>query len=69
MVLSPEHKLVPEITTAEQKQAVEDYKKFAAGKSDLERNLPKKNPAFLPALTQLIPSMAKKSPSGLRITF
>ena len=37
MVLSPEHKLVGEITTAEQKQAVEDYKKFAAGKSDLER--------------------------------
>ncbi|HUA67913.1 MAG TPA: class I tRNA ligase family protein [Candidatus Saccharimonadales bacterium] len=37
MVLSPEHKLVPEITTVEQKQAVEDYKKFAAGKSDLER--------------------------------
>jgi leucyl-tRNA synthetase len=37
MVLSPEHKLVSEITTAEQKQAVEDYKKFAAGKSDLER--------------------------------
>ncbi|HUZ07076.1 MAG TPA: class I tRNA ligase family protein, partial [Candidatus Paceibacterota bacterium] len=37
MVLSPEHKLVGEITTAEQKQAVEDYKRFAAGKSDLER--------------------------------
>ena len=37
MVLSPEHKLVNEITTAEQKTAVEDYKKFAAGKSDLER--------------------------------
>jgi leucyl-tRNA synthetase len=37
MVLSPEHKLVGEITTAEQKQAVEDYKKFASGKSDLER--------------------------------
>jgi len=37
MVLSPEHKLVGEITTAEQKQAVEDYKKFAAGRSDLER--------------------------------
>ena len=37
MVLAPEHKLVGEITTAEQKQAVEDYKKFAAGKSDLER--------------------------------
>ncbi len=37
MVLSPEHKLVGEITTAGQKQAVEDYKKFASGKSDLER--------------------------------
>jgi leucyl-tRNA synthetase len=37
MVLSPEHKLVAEITTPEQKKAVEDYKRFAAGKSDLER--------------------------------
>ncbi|HEV2692638.1 MAG TPA: leucine--tRNA ligase [Verrucomicrobiae bacterium] len=37
MVLSPEHRLVPQLTTTEQKQAVEDYKKFAAGKSDLER--------------------------------
>jgi len=37
MVLSPEHKLVPQITMAEQKQAVADYQAFAAGKSDLER--------------------------------
>ncbi len=37
MVLSPEHKLVGEITTPDQKAAVEDYKKFAASKSDLER--------------------------------
>ncbi len=37
MVLSPEHKLVPQLTTAEQKKAVEDYKAHAAGKSDLER--------------------------------
>ena len=37
MVLSPEHKLVAQITTPEQQNAVEDYKKFAAGKSDLER--------------------------------
>jgi len=37
MVLSPEHKIVPQITTAEQKKAVEEYKTFAAGKSDLER--------------------------------
>ena len=37
MVLSPEHKLVPLITAPEQEQAVEDYKAYAAGKSDLER--------------------------------
>jgi leucyl-tRNA synthetase len=37
MVLSPEHKLVPQLTTAEQKKAIEDYKAYAAGKSDLER--------------------------------
>ncbi len=37
MVLSPEHKLVPQLTTPEQKKAIEDYKTFAAGKSDLER--------------------------------
>src|SRR6202041_1498212 len=37
MVLSPEHKLVAQITTAAQKQAVADYQAYAAGKSDLER--------------------------------
>ena len=37
MVLSPEHKFVSRITTAEQRQAVEKYQAFAAGKSDLER--------------------------------
>lgn len=37
MVLSPEHKLVEQITTDEYKQAVEDYKTQAALKSDLER--------------------------------
>ncbi|MFN7140671.1 MAG: class I tRNA ligase family protein, partial [Limisphaerales bacterium] len=37
MVLSPEHKLVNEITTSEQKQFVENYKQAAANKSDLER--------------------------------
>lgn len=36
-VLAPELDLVNEITTTEQKQAVEDYKKQAASKSDLER--------------------------------
>ena len=37
MVVSPEHKIVPEITTAEQKTAVEAYIEAAAKKSDLER--------------------------------
>lgn len=36
-VFAPELDLVNEITTPEQKQAVEDYKKQAASKSDLER--------------------------------
>ena len=36
-VLSPEHKLVDKITSKEQKEAVEEYKKVCASKSDLER--------------------------------
>ena len=36
-VLAPELDLVNQITTSEQKQAVEDYKKLTASKSDLER--------------------------------
>ena len=37
MVVSPEHKIVPEITTAEQNTSVEAYIEAAAKKSDLER--------------------------------
>ncbi len=37
MVLSPEHPLVDEITTAEQKDAVDAYRNEAATKSDLDR--------------------------------
>lgn len=37
MVVSPEHKIVPKITTAEQKASVEAYIEAAAKKSDLER--------------------------------
>jgi leucyl-tRNA synthetase len=37
MVLSPEHNLVQEITTPEQKDEVDDYIKYSAGRSDLER--------------------------------
>lgn len=37
MVLSPEHKIVAAITTAEQRAAVAEYQEFAASRSDLER--------------------------------
>jgi leucyl-tRNA synthetase len=37
MVLAPEHPLVDEITTAGRKKAVEEYKKLAQSKSDLDR--------------------------------
>ena len=37
MVLAPEHPLVPEITTADQKAAVEAYQKACSSKSDMDR--------------------------------
>ena len=37
MVLSPEHALVPKITTSEQQKAVQDYQQAASRKSDFER--------------------------------
>ena len=37
MVLAPEHPLVPEISTPEQKSVVESYQKACAAKSDLDR--------------------------------
>lgn len=37
MVVSPEHKIIPEITTPEQEAAVKAYQEEAAKKSDLER--------------------------------
>ncbi|RYG32147.1 leucine--tRNA ligase, partial [bacterium] len=37
MVLAPEHPFVPEITTAEQKDAVETYQKAISSKSDMDR--------------------------------
>ncbi|MDP3851781.1 MAG: leucine--tRNA ligase [Luteolibacter sp.] len=37
MVLAPEHPLVPEITTADQKAAVEIYQKSISSKSDMDR--------------------------------
>ena len=43
MVLSPEHPLIDQLTTDENKEKVEEYKKFALMKSDLERTDLNKN--------------------------
>ncbi len=43
MVMSPEHKMLKELTTSEQKEAVEKYVQEAAKKSDLERTDLNKN--------------------------
>ncbi|GAA6237615.1 leucine--tRNA ligase [Apilactobacillus micheneri] len=43
MVLAPEHELVDKITTADQKEAVEKYRKEVSTKSDLERTDLNKN--------------------------
>jgi len=48
MVLAPEHELVNQITTADQKDAVEAYKKACASKSDLERGDLNKNKSGVP---------------------
>lgn len=37
MVLAPEHALIEQLTTPEQRARVDEYRAFAAGKSDLER--------------------------------
>ena len=42
-VLSPEHELISKLTTSEQKQAIENYIKQAASKSELERTELNKN--------------------------
>lgn len=41
MVLAPEHPLVGEITTEEQKQTIQDYQEYVAAKSDIDRQAEK----------------------------
>ena len=48
MVLAPEHDLVSQVTTAEQKDAVEAYIKACASKSDLERGEMNKDKSGVP---------------------
>ena len=70
MVLSPEHKLVGEITTRGTKASRRRLQNICRRKSDLERtNWRRKKPACSPALTPSIPSTVRRFPSGLPTTF
>lgn len=63
MVLSPEHALVDQITTPEQKEAVDAYKSAAARKSDLERtDLAKKKTGVFTGAYAINPANGKDIP-------
>ena len=70
MVLAPEHKLVDEITTPEQRAGGRGLPGRGRQKerSWNAPNWPRKKPASSPALTPSIPSTARRFPSGLPTT-
>ena len=69
-VMAPEHPYVAEITTLEQKEAIEAYKESCASKSDLERTeLNKDKQVFLQERMQLILLMVRKFLSGFLIMY
>ncbi|WP_026676645.1 leucine--tRNA ligase [Fictibacillus gelatini] len=63
MVLAPEHRYVDEITTDEQKEAVQTYKEKVASKSDLERTeLSKEKTGVFTGAYAINPVNGKKIP-------
>lgn len=63
MVLAPEHPLVDQIVTSDQKKAVDDYRKLTAGKSDLERtDLAKDKSGVWTGAYAIEPTAGKKIP-------
>ena len=62
MVLAPEHPLVAEITTAENKEAVETYVKACASKSDMDRGLDKDKTGEPTGASAINPVNGKKIP-------
>lgn len=63
MVLSPEHPLVPQITTAEHRDAVEAYQKKVSSKSDLERtDLAKEKSGVFTGATAINPANGELLP-------
>lgn len=62
-VLAPEHKLIDEITTAEQKAVIEEYKKQCASKSEMERTeLNKEKTGAFTGAYAINPANGKKIP-------
>ena len=62
-VLSPEHALVKKITSLEQKEAIEEYCRIAASKSDLERTeLSKEKTGCFTGAYAINPANSKKIP-------
>lgn len=62
MVLAPEHPLVSEITTAENKDAVEAYAKACASKSDMDRGLDKEKTGVATGAFAINPVNGEKIP-------
>ncbi len=63
IVLSPEHPLVPKVTTSAQKRVVEDYQTKAARKSDLERtDLSRDKSGVFTGAYAINPATQKKMP-------
>ena len=65
MVLSPEHELAKKIATSEQAQAVEDYCKYAANKSNVERVQNKEKTGVFTGAYVVNPLNGKKIPIWL----
>ena len=64
MVIAPEHELVEQITTPEQKTAVEEYIDYVKSRSERERMAEKKIMVYLQVLMPSILLMEEKFPSG-----
>ncbi len=62
MVLSPEHPWVAELTTADQRGAVEAYLKEAAGKSDRDRQIAKEKTGVFCGAHAINPANGKQIP-------
>ena len=66
MVIAPEHELVEQITTPEQKHAVDEYIAYVKSRSERERMAEKRSRVYSPALMRSIRLMEEPFPYGYR---